>query len=85
MDPREARQRGPRIKEVLGTENPADLMTKYLTRESTDRCMGYMAQERLAGRAKAGLQVQGGGEGKEEKEDSAIATVHIRNASHADA
>ena len=47
------------LRKVLGTENPADFMTKYLTRESTDRCMGYMSQERLAGRAKAGLQVQG--------------------------
>ena len=54
------------LRKVLGTQNPADLMTKYLTRESTDKCMGYMSQERLAGRAEAGLQVQGGGARREE-------------------
>ena len=54
------------LRKVLGTENPADVMTKYLTRESTDKCMGYMSQERLAGRAEAGLQVRGGGDKKKE-------------------
>ena len=73
------------LRKVLGTENPADLMTKYLTRESTDRCMGYMSQERQAGRAKAGLHVQGGGERKEEKENSAIDDLHTRSLSHAGA
>ena len=45
---------------VLGTENPVDLMTNYLTRVAADRCMGYLSQERVAGRAKSGLKVQGG-------------------------
>ena len=59
------------LRKVLGTENPADLMLKYLKRMTADRCMGYLSQERLAGRAKAGLQVQGEGDRKEEKENSA--------------
>ena len=54
------------LRKVLGTENLADLMTKYLTRESIDRCMGHMSQVRLAGRAEAGLQVQGGGDRRNE-------------------
>ena len=41
------------LRKVPGTENPADLMTKYLTRMVDDRCMGYLSQERLAGRAEA--------------------------------
>ena len=56
---------------VLGTEHPVDLMTKCLIRAAADRCMGYQPQERVAGRAKSGLKVQGGGEQEEEKDKSA--------------
>merc|ERR1712185_161918 len=32
------------FKKILGTENPADLMTKYLTREKIDMCLVRMSQ-----------------------------------------
>ena len=64
------------LRKVLGTENPADLMTKYLTRTAVDRCMGYLSQERLAGRAESGLKVQGGGDRKKEKDNSAQPATH---------
>ena len=44
---------------VLGTENPADLMTKYLTREVVDKHMSSLNQEIREGRAKKGLEMQG--------------------------
>ena len=50
---------GTVFKKVLGTENPADLMTKYLTREKIDGCLGLLHQERLEGRADRGLNIQG--------------------------
>ena len=46
-------------RKVLGTENPADLMTKHLLRSALDGCMGSLNQERLAGRARSGLEIQG--------------------------
>ena len=70
------------LRKVLGTENPADLMTKYLTRMAADRCMGYLSQERLAGRAEAGLKVQGGGDRKEEKENHTQSTLVAHTHSH---
>ena len=48
-------------RKVLGTENPSDLMTKYLARQSMDACMVTLGQQRVAGRAKVGLEVQGKG------------------------
>ena len=47
------------MRKVLGTENPADLMTKYLVRDKVDACMMKMKQARLEGRAKSGLELQG--------------------------
>ena len=50
---------GTEFKKVLGTENPADLMTKYLTREKIDACMSKVSQEGNEGRAEKGLELQG--------------------------
>ena len=47
------------LRKVLGTENPADLMTKHLARQSLDKCMRQLNQHRAVGRARAGLDVQG--------------------------
>ena len=44
---------------VLGTENPADLMTKYLTRDVVDKHMSTLGQEVREGRAQKGLEMQG--------------------------
>ena len=49
------------LRKVLGTENPADMMTKHLPRQPLDKCMGQLNQHRARGRAKAGLDVQGNG------------------------
>ena len=50
---------GAQYLKVLGTENPADLMTKYLARDKADSCMKLMGQEIRQGRAKSGLDIQG--------------------------
>ena len=47
------------MRKVLGTKNPADLMTKYLTRSVIDTHLQFIGQRRAEGRAQAGLQVQG--------------------------
>ena len=47
------------MRKVLGTKNPADLMTKYLTRSVIDTHLQFIGQQRAKGRAQAGLQVQG--------------------------
>ena len=47
------------LRKVLGTENPADLMTKHLARQPLDKCMLQLNQHRTSGRASAGLDVQG--------------------------
>ena len=47
------------FKKVLGTENPADMMTKYLTREQLDACLDKVRQVRQDGRASKGLELQG--------------------------
>ena len=47
------------FRKVLGIENPADLMTKYLVRDKVDACMGKLKQARMEGRAKLGLELQG--------------------------
>ena len=44
---------------ILGTENPADLMTKYLVRDKIDKCMSQLSQNRLEGRAVGGFELQG--------------------------
>ena len=47
------------MRKVLGTDNPADLMTKYLTRAVIDTHLQFMGHVRADGRAQAGLKVQG--------------------------
>ena len=49
------------LRKVLGTENPADLMTKNLARQALDKCMLQLNQHRTVGRAKASLDLQGRG------------------------
>ena len=44
---------------VLGTANPADLMTKYLTREKVDNAIDKMGQVVQQGRADSSLDIQG--------------------------
>ena len=44
---------------ILGTENPADLMTKYLARDKMDACMQSIGQKVMPGRANKGLDIQG--------------------------
>ena len=39
-------------RKVLGTDNPADMMTKHLLREPLDKCIGQLNQWRRSGRAK---------------------------------
>ena len=48
-------------RKVLGTENPADMMTKHLLRDPLDKCMQELNQWRLSGRARSGLDIQGSG------------------------
>ena len=43
---------------ILGTDNPADLMAKYLIRDKIDSCLESMSQKRLEGRAEKGLNIQ---------------------------
>ena len=45
------------IRKVLGTENPADLMTKYLTRSVMDTHLDFLGQRRESGRARSGLNI----------------------------
>ena len=47
------------FKKILGTQNPADLMTKYLVRDKIDMCLEKISQERREGRAQKGLELQG--------------------------
>ena len=47
------------LRKALGTENPADMMTKHVPRASLDKCMSHLHQARVEGRAKASLDIQG--------------------------
>ena len=47
------------LRKVLGTDNPADMMTKHLPRASLDKCMAQLNQHRVCGRAKTSLNIQG--------------------------
>ena len=47
------------LRKVIGANNPADLMTKYLTRTVIDTHLQFMSHQRADGRAQAGLKVQG--------------------------
>ena len=62
------------LRKVLGTENPADLMTKHLARQSLDKCMRQLNQHRAVGRARAGLDVQGAGKSTADKRPEAEPT-----------
>ena len=46
------------------------MMTKYLDRTCIDKCMKYLSQERADGRAKSGLEVQGGEKRQDQKADA---------------
>ena len=46
------------IEKVLGTENPADLMTKYLPAGKVDKYMTKLGQEQREGRAEKSLKTQ---------------------------
>ena len=50
---------GASYMKVLGTENPADLMTKYLTRDKVDGAIDKMGQVLQEGRAHASLDIHG--------------------------
>ena len=47
------------MRKVLGTDNPADLMTKHFARSVIDTHLQFMGHHRADGRAQAGLKVQG--------------------------
>ena len=47
------------MRKVLGIENPADLMTKYLTRAVMDTHLEFLSQRRESGRASSGFNIQG--------------------------
>ena len=47
---------------VQGTDNPADLMTKHLTREKIDNAIDRMSQVVQEGQAKSSLDIQGQGQ-----------------------
>ena len=49
---------GAEYAKILGTENPADLTTKYLTRDNIDKHMSAIGQVFLHGRADKGLEMQ---------------------------
>ena len=47
-----------RIEKVLGTENPADLMTKYLPAAKIQKYMEKLSQESRGGRAEKSLKTE---------------------------
>ena len=47
------------MRKAQGTNRPADLMTKYLTRTVIDTHLKFIGQQRAEGRGQAGPQVQG--------------------------
>ena len=49
---------GAEYAKILGTENPADLMTKYLVRDKIDKHMSTVGQVFQSGRAEKGLEMQ---------------------------
>ena len=50
---------GVEFNKIRGTSNPADLMTKYLSREVIERHLTTLSQELREGRAEKGLEMQG--------------------------
>ena len=53
------RSKDIRLYKVLGTENPADLLTKHLPRESVDKHIAAFYSTRQGGRAESAPQLQG--------------------------
>ena len=49
---------GAEYTKILGTENPADLMTKYLARDKIDKHLSTIGQGFKEGRADKGLEMQ---------------------------
>ena len=49
---------GAEYTKILGSENPADLMTKYLARDKIDKHMSTIGQGFAEGRADKGLEMQ---------------------------
>ena len=47
------------LRKALGTDNPADMMTTHIARQSLGKCMRHLNQFHVTGRAKARLDVQG--------------------------
>ena len=63
---------GVTYQKMLGTENPADLMTKYLTRDVANGHMERPGQEVRTGRAENGLEMQGASPGVSGENDSNV-------------
>ena len=61
---------GVAYQKVLGTESPADLMAKYLTRDVINGHMQRLGQEAREGRAEKGLEMQGTSPGMSRRDDS---------------
>jgi hypothetical protein len=53
------RNKDMRLYKVLGTENPADLLTKHLPRDSVDKHIATFQMMRQGGRAESAPQLQG--------------------------
>ena len=49
---------GAEYTKILGTESPADLMTKYLARDTIDKHLSTIGQGFKEGRADKGLEMQ---------------------------
>ena len=56
LQEQEVRQRLP-LRKVLGTSNPADLMTKHLSQRDLDKCIGLLGLEFREGRAQAAAEL----------------------------
>ena len=65
-------KQGVTYQKVLGTENPADLMTKYLTRDVINSHMERLGQEVREGRAEKGLEMQGTNRGMSNGNDAHV-------------
>ena len=73
---------GTEFHKVLGTENPADLMTKHLTREKINEAMKRICQSVREGRAETSLDIQGKSGGDKGQKGKAQATLEIRSQTH---
>ena len=69
---------GVTYRKVLGTENPADLMTKYLGRDVLNGHMSKLGQEVREGRAEKGLEMQGSTHGEGKATDAKVRVAWCR-------